>query len=230
MVRGVSADLAETPGCCRFQVVFRLIHQSIFQGCDSFRHDHCHSQGIIKSRYVAEGHDAWEASVSFGLTDVVHRRCRPARIHYEFGQLRCVFRYLPNADGSLLPHQDVHILQAVEDSREDLSLNDYFCQVHCVLRDLGEAGAHLPLQLGVGVRDQGCQVRHCPLIHHCLSQLFGVLCYLTQSSGRDPLESELWLLDAKDQKAYCLGVHHCLSKLMGVLGDAGECPSCCLFN
>lgn len=62
----------------------------------------------------------------------------------------------------------VWYLEAVEEVGEDLGLHHHLSQVDRVLGDLGQRGRHLPLELGVGVHDQGRQVRHGCRIHHRL--------------------------------------------------------------
>jgi len=44
-----------------------------------------------------------------------------------------------NAGSSILSDLDIHILKAVEDSWEDLSLNNNLGKINGVLSDLGEA-------------------------------------------------------------------------------------------
>jgi hypothetical protein len=54
----------------------------------------------------------------------------------ELSQLSCLLGYLSDAGGSILSDLDVHIFEAVENSWEDLSLNDYLSKVNCVLGNL----------------------------------------------------------------------------------------------
>ena len=58
----------------------------------------------------------------------------------------------------MLAHKLIREVEAGEDLREDLSLHHHLCHVHAVLGNLGQGTAHLPLQLGVLVQDQGGQV------------------------------------------------------------------------
>ncbi len=58
----------------------------------------------------------------------------------------------------MLAHKLIRELETGEDLREDLSLHHHLCHVHAVLGNLCQGAAHLPLQLGVLVQDQGGQV------------------------------------------------------------------------
>jgi hypothetical protein len=78
---------------------------------------------------------------------------------------------------------DIEILQAVENSREDLSLNNDLSQINGVLSDLSKARADLSLKLSIRVRDKSSEVRNGSLVNNCLSELLSVLSDLTKSSG-----------------------------------------------
>jgi hypothetical protein len=78
---------------------------------------------------------------------------------------------------------DIEILQAVEDSGEDFSLNNYLSQINGVLCDLSKARADLSLKLSIRVRDKSSEVRNGSLVNYCLGELLSVLSDLTESSG-----------------------------------------------
>jgi len=67
----------------------------------------------------------------------------------------------------MLAHKLIRELETGEDLREDLSLHHHLCHVHAVLGNLCQGTAHLSLQLGVLVQDQGGQVGNstCMLSH-----------------------------------------------------------------
>jgi hypothetical protein len=78
---------------------------------------------------------------------------------------------------------NIKILQAVENSGEDLSLNNDLSQINGVLSDFSKARADLSLKLSIRVRDKSSEVRNGSLVNNCLSELFSVLSDLTKSSG-----------------------------------------------
>lgn len=67
---------------------------------------------------------------------------------------------LSHGGGSMLAYNLVRELEAGEDLGEDLGLHHYFGHVHAVLGNLGQCTAHLPLQLGLLLQNQGSQIRH----------------------------------------------------------------------
>ena len=57
--------------------------------------------------------------------------------------------HLANGGRRVFPHEPVDILQTHQYAREYLRLDDDLREVHRVLGNLPERGAHLPLELGV---------------------------------------------------------------------------------
>jgi len=57
----------------------------------------------------------------------------------KLGQFSGLLSNFSNAGSSILSDLDIHILKAVEDSWEDLSLNNDLGKINGVLSDLGEA-------------------------------------------------------------------------------------------
>mmetsp|Transcript_9509 Transcript_9509/g.11726 ORF Transcript_9509/g.11726 Transcript_9509/m.11726 type:complete len:276 (-) Transcript_9509:538-1365(-) len=219
---GVSADLAEGPGGGGLNVILGLVDQRVLQRSDTLGHDNSHGKRVIEGRDVAEGHDAGEAGVSLGLRDVVHGGSGTTGVHDELGKLGGLLGDLADASGGVLAHLDVDVLQAVENAREDLSLDDDLGEVDGVLGDLSEALAHLALELSVRVGDKGGEVGDGTLVNDGLSELLGVLGDLRKSGSGDALEGELGLLDAEDEQADSASVDNGLSEVSVVLGDAGE--------
>ena len=112
----------------------------------------------------------------------------------------------------------------------DCHMADNLSKVDGVLSDLSEALADVALELSVGVRNEGSQVRNSTLVDDGLGELLSVLGNLTKSGGGDALQSKLGLLDAKDEEADGTGVNDGLGQLTVVLGDAGEGKSSGLLH
>jgi len=78
----------------------------------------------------------------------------------QLGELLRLLSDLANAGRRELSDHLVRILEFVNDLGEDLVLDDVFSQLNRVAGDVREARAHLPLQLGIVVGDQGRQEGH----------------------------------------------------------------------
>ena len=139
MVWGVSANLTERPGSSSLEVILRLIDQGILERCNTLGNNDCHSEGIIESRDVAEGHDTREASISLRLRDIVNNCSSTTRVDDELGKLSGLLGNFSDASSGIFSDLNIKVLQAVEDSGEDLSLNDNFSQINGVLGNLGKA-------------------------------------------------------------------------------------------
>ena len=64
-----------------------------------------------------------------------------------------MFSNFSYASGSVLADLNVNVFKAVENSWENLGLNDNFSKVDSVLGNLGEALADVTLELSVWVRN-----------------------------------------------------------------------------
>ena len=84
---------------------------------------------------------------------------------------------------SILSHLDVDVLQAVQDSREDLSLNDDLSEIDGVLSDLSKALADVALELSIWVGNESSEVWYCTLINDCLGQFFCMLSNFREGSS-----------------------------------------------
>ena len=71
----------------------------------------------------------------------------------ELSELGGLLSNLTDAGCSVFANLNVNILEAVENSWENLRLNDDFSEVDGVLGDLGEALADITLKLGIWVRN-----------------------------------------------------------------------------
>ena len=201
-------------------MVFRLVDKGILQRGDTLADDHSHGERVIEGGDVAEGHDARQASVALRLADVVDGCGCATGVDDQLGQLSGLICNLTDAGCSVLPHLDVDVLQAVENAREDFSLNDDFCEVDGVLGNLGEALADVSLELGIRVGDEGSQVGDGALVNDSLGKLLSVLGDLRESSCGDALKCELGLLDTEDEQTNSAGIDDRLSEVSVVLGDA----------
>ena len=114
----------------------------------------------------------------------------------------------------------VDIFEAVQNSWENLSLDDDFCKVNGVLGDLGEALAHVTLELGIGVGDKCSEVGNGSLVDDGLGKFLSMFGDLGESGGGDALEGQLWLLNAEDKETNGTSVNNSLGELMVVLCDA----------
>jgi len=220
--RRVSTDLSERPGSSSLQVILRLVHEGILEGSDSLGDDNSHSERVIESRDVSEGHDTRESSVSLRLTDIVNSSGGTTRVDDELSELSSLLSNFSDASSSVLSYLNIDILKAVKDSREDLSFDNDFSEIDGVLGDLGEALAYVSLELGIGVRDESSKVWDGTLVNNGLSKLFGVLGDLGESGGTDSLQGELGFLDTKDEETDGTGINNGLSELVVVLSNAGE--------
>jgi len=220
VLRGVATDLTEGPGSSSLEVVLRLVDKGILERSNTLANNDGHSEGVIESRDIAEGHDTGEASVALGLTDVVNSGGSATGVNDKLGQLSGLLSDLTDAGSSVLADLDIDILEAVKDTGEDLGLNDDLSKINGVLSDLSEALANVSLELGIGVRDQSSEVGNGTLVNDGLGEFFGVLGDLRESGSRDALEGELGLLDAEDQKTNGTGINNRLSELVVVLGNA----------
>ena len=114
----------------------------------------------------------------------------------------------------------VDILEAVQNSWENFSLDNHFCKVDGVLGDLGEALAHVTLELGIGVGDKCSEVRNGSLVDDGLGKFLSMFGDLGESGGGDALEGELGLLDTKDKKTNGTSIDNRLSEVSVVLSNA----------
>ena len=216
----VTADLAEGPGGGGLDVVLWLVDQGVLEWSDTLGHDDSHCQRVIEGRDVAERHDAWQTCVTLRLADVVDGGSGATRVHNEFSELRGLFCDLTDASGGVFAHLHVNVLQAVEDSGEDLSLHDNLGQVNGVFGDLSQALADVALELGIRVRNECGKVGNGTLVDDGLGELLGVLGDLREGGCGDALEGELGLLNAEDEKSNSAGIDDRLGKVGVVLGDA----------
>lgn len=77
-----------------------------------------------------------------------------------------------------------------------------------MLGDVGQAGTHLALQLGVAVGQHLRQVRHGALRGHGMGQLLRVLADVAQRRRADALQAHLRLLDAEHEQRHRACLHH----------------------
>lgn len=145
-------------------------------------------------------------------------------MHDQLRQFRSMLCYFSDTSSSILSDLYVHILEAVEDSGEDFSLDDHFCKIDGVLGNLGQTGADLSLELCVRMRDQSSQVWDSTIINNVLSELFGVLCDFGKSCGGDSLQSEFGLLHADDEEGDGVNIYNGLCQLVSVLSNASQGP------
>jgi len=117
-------------------VVFRLVHESILEGGNSLGDNDGHGEGIVEGRDVTESHDSGESGVSLGLADVINSSSGTTGVDNELSELSSLLSNFSNASSSVLSNLNVNILEAVEDSGEDLSFNDNFGEIDGVLSDL----------------------------------------------------------------------------------------------
>jgi hypothetical protein len=125
---------------------------------------------------------------------------------------------------------DIDVLQAVQDSGEDLSLNNNLSQVDGVLGDLGKALADIPFKLGIRVGDQSGQVGNGTLVNDSLCELFSVFGDFRERSCCNTFECKLWLLNAENKEADSTSIYDSLCKLVVMFGDAAECKSSCFLH
>jgi len=85
-----------------------------------------------------------------------------------------------------------------------------------VLRDLGQAGADVSLELSISSVDERGEEGHGTGVHHDLGKLGGVLADLGERGSRDPLERNLGLLDTEDQEGDRASVRNGLGEVEGV--------------
>jgi len=228
--RRVTTDLTERPGSGGLQVVFGLVHEGILERSDTLGNDNGHGEGVIESRDVSESHDTGKSGVALGLTDVVDGGSSTSRVDDKLSELGGLLGDFSDASGGVLSYLHIDILEAVEDSGEDLSFNNDFSEIHGVLSNLGEALADVPLELGIRVRDEGSEVWDSSLVNNSLGELFGMLSDFGESGGTDSLEGELRLLDAEDEETDGTSIDNGLSKLVVVLGNAGESKGSSFLN
>jgi len=178
---GVATDLSKRPGSSSFQVVFGLVHQGVLKRGNTLRDDDSHSERVIESRDIAEGHDTGETGIALALTDVVNGSSGTTRVDNELSELSSLLCNLTDASGGILADLNVDVLEAVKDTGEDLSFNDNFSEINGVLSDLGEALADVTLELGIGMRDESGEVGNGTLVDDGLSKLLSVLSNLRKS-------------------------------------------------
>lgn len=135
----MSANLAERPGSSSLEVILRLVDQGILKRSNTLRNDDCHGEGIIEGRDVTEGHDTREASVALGLRDVVNNGSSTTGVDDKLSKLSGLLGNFSDAGSSILSHLNIKVLQAVEDSGEDFSLNNDFSEINGVLGNLSKA-------------------------------------------------------------------------------------------
>mmetsp|Transcript_105911 Transcript_105911/g.236421 ORF Transcript_105911/g.236421 Transcript_105911/m.236421 type:complete len:389 (+) Transcript_105911:6-1172(+) len=224
VVRGVAADLTQGPSRGRLEVVLGFVDERVLEGGDALRHHHRQGQGLGECGNVAQRHDARQTIVATGLCDVVDHGCDAARIDDKLCQVRSVAGDLADASRRILPHELVDVLEAMEDTGEDLSLYHDLRQVHGVLRDLSQARADLALEGCIVVGDVLGKERDRARVHNCLGQLRRVLADVAQRGCGDPLERELGLLEAEDQERHSPRIHNSLGELLRVPRDIAQRP------
>jgi len=216
----VTANLSERPGSGSLQMVLRLVHEGILEGSNSLGNDNSHSERVIESRNVSEGHDSRKTGVTLGFTDIVNSGSSTTGVDNEFGELSGLFSDFSDASSSVLSNLNINILEAVEDSGEDLGFNDNFSKIDGVLSDLRKALADVSLELGIGVRDESSKVWDGSLVNDSLGKLFGVLGDFGKSSCADSLKGKLGLLDAEDEETNGSSIDNGLSELVVMLSNA----------
>ena len=167
---------------CRFtilanshlDVIFRFGNQSLTERHDALGNNDGESECLGEGSNVSDSHDTGELGITLGLTDVVDEGRGPTGVDDELGELGGVLGNLPDAGGRILANKGVIVLEAVENVGEDLGLNDNLCKVDRVLGDLGKASANLALELGIGVDDEGGEVRDGTSIDDSLGELGAV--------------------------------------------------------
>lgn len=139
VIWGVSANLTERPGSSSLEVIFRLVDQGILKRSNTLGNNDCHGERIVESRDVAESHNTWKTSITLGLRDVVNNGSCTTGVNDKLGELCGLLSDFSDASGSILSDLNIKILQAVEDSGEDFSLNNDFSKINSVLSDLSKA-------------------------------------------------------------------------------------------
>jgi len=74
-------------------------------------------------------------------------------VNNELSELGSLFSNFSYASGSVFTNLNVNVFKAVENSWENLGLNDNFSEVNSMLGNLGEALADVTLELSVWVRN-----------------------------------------------------------------------------
>mmetsp|Transcript_33060 Transcript_33060/g.67673 ORF Transcript_33060/g.67673 Transcript_33060/m.67673 type:complete len:251 (-) Transcript_33060:260-1012(-) len=217
MVRRMTSNLTQGPSRGSLQMILRLVDQGILQGRNTLRHHHGQSQGFGERSDVSQGHDTRQAVVSTGLGDIVHHSSDTTSVDDELRQIRRVTCDFANAGGGVLPHELVNVLQAMQDTWEDLGLHNNLGQIHRMLGNLSQAAANLTLERCIVVRDVLCQEGHGTCIHHGLCQFFGVPGNVAQGPGCCFLHRGIELFQAIHQSLQGAGVDHGLRQLRRVL-------------
>ena len=72
----------------------------------------------------------------------------------KFSELSGLFSNLPDTSSGVFPDLRIHIFQAIENSREDLWLDDNLGQINGVFSNLSQALADIALELSIGMINQ----------------------------------------------------------------------------
>lgn len=160
-------------------MVFGLINKCFFKRWDTLRYNNCHCKGIIKGRNITKSHDSWKSCVTFRFTDIINSGGGSSRMYNKFCKFSCLFCNFSDASSCIFSYLNIHVFQAVQDSWENFSFNNYFGKVNCVLCNLSKALTNISFQLSIWMRNQCSEIWDSTLINNCLSKFFSVFCNLS---------------------------------------------------
>ena len=87
-----------------------------------------------------------------------------------------MFGDLSDAGSCVFAYLDINVFKAVKNLWEDFCFNNNFCQVNCVLCNLGETLTDVSLKLSIWVGDQCGKVWDSTLVNDSLGKFLGVFC------------------------------------------------------
>merc|ERR1719181_1172468 len=135
----MTPNLTQRPSRSRLRVILRFIDKSFFQWRDAFGNQHRERKSLRKGGDVTKRHDTWEARVSTRLCDVVDHGGDSACVDYELGKIWCMPGNLTNTSCSVLADELVDVLEAMQDSWENLGFHYDFSKIDRVLSNLRKA-------------------------------------------------------------------------------------------
>mmetsp|Transcript_155 Transcript_155/g.586 ORF Transcript_155/g.586 Transcript_155/m.586 type:complete len:441 (-) Transcript_155:325-1647(-) len=224
VVGRVPANLPQAPRARALDVVLGLLHERREERRDALARDHRRRQRLAERADVPQRHDARQAIVPLGLVHVIDQRGDAAVGHDELRELGRVLANLADRRRGVLAHEPVDVLEAHEDAREYLRLDDNLREIDRVLRNLTERRAHLPLELGIRREDERGEVRDRSRVHDSLRHLRGVLRDVRERRRGDALERELGFLDAEHQERHRARLHDAAGEVGVVSRDVPEGP------
>ena len=165
----MSTYLAQRPRRRRSYMIFWFIYQRVLQRLNPLCVNNTNRQGLIKSSDISERHNSWKSSITLSVPDVVHQSGFSSGVGDQLRKLRRLFSNFSNACSSVLTYKRIDVLQAIQNSWEDFSLNHNISKFHCVFRDLSQTTTDVSFKLGIRGVDQRSQERNSTCIDDHLS-------------------------------------------------------------